>query len=170
MFLSPQKYDKFEYYFQFVSNSLYLGGIVCYQLWHYKIQSISLSLKISDVNLAHSRLLTPYKIHSILCVYVYVSVLGSVLKKELIGGLGLSFGSEILDILNFLGLEKFLLFFLGLKILHLLFWDNNFDTGYFLGVRLNDLDLQNCSLKSDQILERKTLTSNSQGRMDPALT
>ena len=38
------------------------------------------------------------------------------------------------------------------------------------GVQLNDLDLQSCSLKSDQILECKTLTSNSQGRIDPVST
>ena len=33
------------------------------------------------------------------------------LKKNLTGGLGLFFGSEIFDILIFLGLEKSLLFF-----------------------------------------------------------
>ena len=54
----------------------------------------------------------------------------------------------------FLGL-KFLIFLffwvwknlsynLGLKIFHLVFWSDNFDTIYFLG-RLNDLDLQNRS-------------------------
>ena len=35
---------------------------------------------------------------------------GSVLEKKLTGGLGLFFGSEIFDILIFLGLEKSLLF------------------------------------------------------------
>ena len=93
---------------------------------------------------------------------------GSVLEKKLTGGLGLFFGSEIFDILIFLGLEKSLIF-LCLKIFHLFFGGNNFDT-IFLGVRLNDLDLQNRSLKSNQILERKTLISNSKGRMDPAPT
>ena len=53
----PTKYDIFENYYHSFLNSLQLGGIVGYQLWHYKIQSISLSLKIADVNLAHSRLL-----------------------------------------------------------------------------------------------------------------
>ena len=66
---------------------------------------------------------------------------GSVLQKKLTGGSAYFFGSEIFDILIFLGLEN-LSYFLGLKIFHLFFWGNNFDTIYFWGVRLNDLDLQ----------------------------
>ena len=95
---------------------------------------------------------------------------GSVLEKQLTGGLGLFFGSEIFDILSFFGFGKISLIFLGLKIFHLFFGVTILIQFIFLGVRLNYLDLQNRSLKSDQILECKTLTSNSQGRMDPALT
>ena len=83
---------------------------------------------------------------------------GSVLEKKLTGGSVNFFGSEIFDILIFLGLEKSLSLFLGLKIFHLFFGGNNFDTIHFFGARLNDLDLQNRSLKSDQVLELKTLT------------
>ena len=60
------------------------------------------------------------------------SIPGSVLEKELTGGLGLFFGSEIFDILIFLGLEKSLIF-LGLKTFHLFFWGDSFDTIYFFG-------------------------------------
>ena len=78
-------------------------------------------------------------------VFVLAFCPGSVLEKKLTGGLGLFFGSEIFDILIFLGLEN-LSYFLGLKIFHLFFFlGNNFDTIYFWDVRLNDLDLQNHS-------------------------
>ena len=46
---------------------------------------------------------------------------GSVLEKKLTGGLGIFFGSEIFDILIFLGLEKSLLFF-GSEDFSLVFW------------------------------------------------
>ena len=69
---------------------------------------------------------------------------------------------------------KSLSYFFGSKDFSFIFGGNHikllpFDTIYFLGVRLNDLDLPNRSLKSDQILEGKTLTSNSQKRMDPLM-
>ena len=43
------------------------------------------------------------------------------MKKKLTGGLGLFFGSEIFDILIFLGLEKSLLFF-GSEDISLIFF------------------------------------------------
>ena len=94
----------------------------------------------------------------------------SVLEKTIDMGTQLIFLGLRFFIFLFLGVWKNLSYFLGLKIFQLFFWGNNFDTIYFWGVWLNDLDLQNRSLKSDQILEHKTLNSNSQGRMDPAPT
>ena len=57
---------------------------------------------------------------------------GSVLEKKLTGGLGLFFGSEIFDILIFLGLEN-LSYFFGSEDFSLIFLGNNFDTIYFWG-------------------------------------
>ena len=52
--------------------------------------------------------------------------------KKIDRGLGLFFGSEIFDILIFLGLEN-LSYFFGSEDFSLIFWGNNFDTIYFLG-------------------------------------
>ena len=72
-----------------------------------------------------------------------VSGPGSVLEKKLTGGLGLFFGSEIFDILIFLGLEKSLLFFWIWRFFTYFFGVTILIQFIFLGVRLNDLDLQN---------------------------
>ena len=56
---------------------------------------------------------------------------GVYLKKKLTGGLGLFFWSEIFNILIFFGFRKISIILLGLKIFHLFFWGNNFDTIYF---------------------------------------
>ena len=65
--------------------------------------------------------------------------------KKIDRGLGLFFGSEIFDILIFFGFGKISLIFLGLKIFHLFFGVAILIQFIFLGVRLNDLDLQNHS-------------------------
>ena len=57
---------------------------------------------------------------------------GSVLEKKLTGGSAYFFGSEIFYILIFWGLEN-LSYFLGLKIFHLFFGGDNFDTNDFFG-------------------------------------
>ena len=69
---------------------------------------------------------------------------GVYLKKKLTGGLGLFFGSKIFDILIF-WVGKISLIFWVWRFFTYFFWNNNFDAIYFLGVRLNDLDLQNRS-------------------------
>ena len=56
---------------------------------------------------------------------------GVYLEKNWQGGSAYFFGSVIFYILIFWGLEKSLLFCLGLKTFHLFFWGNNFDKIYF---------------------------------------
>ena len=55
------------------------------------------------------------------------------LKKKLTGGSAYFFGSEILIFLFFWVWKNLSLFFLGLKIFHLFFGGNNFNTIYFFG-------------------------------------
>ena len=70
---------------------------------------------------------------------------GSVLEKKLTGGLGLFFWVWNFWYSYFFGFGKISLIFLGLKIFHLFFGVAILIQFIFLGVRLNDLDLQNHS-------------------------
>ena len=67
----------------------------------------------------------------VLVIRMHVLFAGSVLEKNLQGGSAYFFGSEIFDIHIFFGFGKISLIFLDLKISHLFFWGNNFDTIYF---------------------------------------